>query len=51
MRSIWVLGLLTQREDANYYLEDSTLSVRVSFSELKYADPDSYFTENCVLMC
>lgn len=47
----WVLGLITQREDAKYYLEDSTLSVKISFTELKYADPDAYFTENCIILC
>jgi hypothetical protein len=47
----WVLGLISQREDAKYYLEDSTLSVKISFSELKYADPDVYFTENCIVLC
>ena len=47
----WVLGLLSQREDAHYYLEDSTLTVKVSFTELEYADPDALFTENCILLC
>ena len=28
----WVLGILHQKEDGNYYLEDSTLSVKLSFS-------------------
>lgn len=32
----WVLGILHQKEDGNYYLEDSKLSVRVSFAELEY---------------
>lgn len=47
----WILGLLAQREDANYYLEDSTLTVKVSFAELEYAEPDALFTENCIILC
>ena len=48
---IYVLGILTQREDTHYYLEDSTYSIRLSFSDLQYADPDCFFTENQVLLC
>lgn len=33
------------------YLEDSTFAVRLDFSELEYADPDSFFTENCIVLC
>mmetsp|Transcript_42329 Transcript_42329/g.31003 ORF Transcript_42329/g.31003 Transcript_42329/m.31003 type:complete len:112 (-) Transcript_42329:883-1218(-) len=47
----WVMGILTQREDANYYLEDQTLAVKLSFSELMMVDPDIFVTENCILLC
>jgi hypothetical protein len=47
----WVLGILNQREDGNYYLEDSTLSVKVSFSQLEKVDPDSFFSEGSLVMC
>lgn len=46
-----VLGILTQKEDTHYYLEDKTCTMKLSFVELEYADPDAYFTENCVLLC
>lgn len=46
-----VLGILTQKEDTHYYLEDSTCSIKISFAELEFADPDAYFTENCILLC
>jgi hypothetical protein len=36
---IWVLGYLTEKEDSNYYIEDQTFSVKISFTELEYADP------------
>lgn len=48
---IYVLGILTQREDTHYYLEDSTYSIRLSFSDLQYADPTCFYTENQVLLC
>ena len=48
---IYVLGILTQREDTHYYLEDGTHSIRLAFTDLLYADSDSFFTENMVLMC
>jgi len=47
----WVLGILSLHEDSEYYLEDSRHSVKISFSELNYADPEVFFTENCILMC
>ncbi len=47
----WVLGILNQREDGNYYLEDSTLSVRVSFSQLETVDTDAFFPEGSLVMC
>ena len=47
----WVLGILNQREDGNYYLEDSTLAVKVSFSQLERVDPDSFFTEGSLVLC
>ena len=50
-RSIWVYGLLTQREDGFYYLEDASASVRLNFGECEYADPESFFSEGCILMC
>ena len=48
---IYVLGVLSHREDAHYYLEDSTYSIRVSFTDLQYADPECFFTENMVILC
>ena len=48
---IYVIGVLTQREDTHYYIEDSTYSIRVQFSELQYADPACFYTENQVLLC
>lgn len=27
----WVIGLITQKEDGHYHLEDTTLSVKISF--------------------
>lgn len=47
----WVLGFITQREDAHYYLEDATKAVKISFSQLKDVDPDMFFTENCIILC
>lgn len=47
----WVLGVLNQKEDGNYYLEDNTLSVRVSFSQLERVDSDCFFTEGSVVLC
>ena len=47
----WVFGVLTQKEDTHIYLEDSTYSIKLDFSELEYADPDSFFTENCIILC
>jgi hypothetical protein len=49
--SKWVVGIILQKEDANYYLEDATLSVRISLAELEYCDPDSFFTENSIILC
>ena len=46
----WVLGLLTQKEDSNYYLEDITHTVKISFAELEYVESDAFFTEMCVLL-
>ena len=46
-----VLGILTTKEDTHYYLEDQTSCIKISFSELEFADPDAYFTENCILLC
>lgn len=43
---IYVLGILTQREDTHFYLEDSTYSIRLGFTDLQYADPECFFTEN-----
>jgi hypothetical protein len=34
----WVLGIVTQKEDSNYYLEDSTFTVKISFAELEYVE-------------
>ena len=49
--SIYILGILTQREDTHYYIEDSTFSIRIAFTDLQYADPECFFTENQVLLC
>ena len=46
-----VIGILAQREDNHYYLEDQTCSVRLNFTEMEFADPDAFFTENCVVLC
>ena len=46
-----MFGILTQKEDTHYYLEDSTSTVKIVFTDLEYADPDAFFTENCVLLC
>ena len=48
---IWVFGILTQREDTYYYLEDDTHSIRVRFDDLHYVDPNCFITENQVLLC
>lgn len=50
LEKIWVFGILTRREDTNYYLEDNTFSIKLSFQELEYADPDAFFTENSILL-
>lgn len=50
-RPKWILGILSQKEDANYYLEDSTLVVRVSFTDLNYVDPNFFFTECSIILC
>jgi len=46
-----VLGLLAQKEDSHFYLEDATASVRLVFTELQWADPDAFFCENMCLLC
>ena len=46
----WVLGLIHQGEDGHYYLEDSTYTVEVNFSEIKHVEEDAFFTEMCVVM-
>jgi len=46
----WVFGIINQLEDGHYYLEDSTYQVQLSFAELKYVEPDAFFTEMCVIM-
>jgi hypothetical protein len=50
-KRLWVFGLLTLKEDTHYYLEDHTSTIKILFSDLEYADPDAFFTENCVLLC
>lgn len=48
----WVFGFLTQKEDTFWYLEDQTFSIHLIIGDqLEYADPDAFFTENCILMC
>jgi DNA polymerase epsilon subunit 2 len=49
-KAIWVFGILTQKEDTHYYIEDNTYSIKVNFAGCEYADPEAFFTENCVLM-
>ena len=49
-QKIWIYGILTQREDTHFYLEDNTYSIKLSFQDLSYADPDAFFTENCILL-
>jgi len=46
----WYFGVISQKQDTNYYLEDNSFCVRLSFAELEYADPDAFFTENCIVM-
>ena len=46
----WVLGLISQKEDGHYYLEDGTYSVQVTFSELEWVEQDAFFTEMCIIM-
>ena len=46
----WVLGILHQKEDGNYYLEDDKLSVKVSFAELEYVQKDCFFTEGSLIL-
>ena len=50
-KPIWVVGILTQREDTHFYLEDDSISIRVRLDELDYVDPNCYITENQVLLC
>ena len=38
------------REDGHLYLEDSSLSVKVSFSNLERVDGGSYFTEGSMVL-
>ena len=40
-----VYGLLTTREDGHFYLEDNSFSMKVSFNELQFVEPDAFFTE------
>jgi DNA polymerase epsilon subunit 2 len=47
----WVLGILTQKEDGCYYLEDTTYTVKISFAELEHVEPDAFFLENCAILC
>lgn len=46
----WIIGILTQKEDGMYYIEDTTLCVKVSFSDIEYVEPDAFFTENSVIL-
>ena len=46
----WVLAIITQKEDGQYYLEDSTYTVKMSFTDIKYVQPDAFFTENCIVL-
>lgn len=47
---IWVLGLLTLREDGAYYIEDGTYAVKVQFSSLESVQDDVFFTETCAVL-
>jgi hypothetical protein len=47
---IWVYGVIVQKEDTFFYLEDSTFVIKLSFTELEYVDPDAFFTENCIVL-
>jgi hypothetical protein len=31
-------------------MEDTTFTVKISFNQLEYVEPDAYFTENCVVL-
>lgn len=45
-----VFGIINQKEDGHYYLEDSTYTMKINFSNLEYVEPDAYFTETCVIL-
>lgn len=47
---MWVIGIICQREDGQYYIEDSTYTVKLSFSDIEYVQPDAFFTENCIIL-
>jgi hypothetical protein len=36
IQRMWVIGIICQREDGQYYIEDSTYTVKLSFSDLEY---------------
>ena len=46
----WLLGLILQKEDGDYYLEDNTFCVKLSFAQLEYVEPDAFFTEMSVVL-
>ena len=48
--AIWVVGLLTQRDDTHFYIEDSTHSIRVRLDEIEYADPNCFISLNMILL-
>ena len=45
-----MLGLLAQKEDGHFYIEDTTYSAKVSFAELSFVEPDAFFMENCIIL-
>lgn len=47
----WILGIIHQREDGHYYLEDSTLSTKLDFSRLETVDDSAFFTEGSLVLC
>jgi DNA polymerase epsilon subunit 2 len=46
----WVLGIISQKEDGFYYIEDGTTDIKITFAELEWVEPDAFFTEMCVVM-
>jgi len=46
----WILGIINQKEDGEYYIEDARQQVRLSFTELVFVDPEVFVTECSVVL-